>query len=249
MGPSESWSELRSPVQLRTSKYLAQISVDITRTFPTERWFDPHREQLVALLNTFASINVGIGYIQGMNYLIFPLWKVYYESTPEWAVEDTLCSMQSIMHMTLRVYNTDVSDSHLSYLKTLAGVIRLRCMTVEPSMRVLFDDDYMPFLTSVIASLIPTLFSTALRIDHVMILWDQIFSATTKRRMFNRAVDMVVCLLVHHKNVFLHLPLVTAMEVFQRLTRQTLDQYVVRKSIEVYTPHVRLRQTPAVEAT
>lgn len=249
MGPPETWSELRSPVQLCTSKYLAQITMDITRTFPKERWFDPHRDKLVSLLNTFASINPGIGYTQGMNYLIFPLWKVYYESTPEWAVEDTLCSMQSIMHMTLRAYPNHVSSSQLPYLKTLAGIIRLRCITLEPAMIVLFEDSYMPFLTSVISMTIPTLFAAALRVDHVMILWDQLFSASTKRRMFNRAIDTLVCLLVHHKNIFIHLPLTTAMEVFQRLTSQTLDHYVVMKSIDVFKPNVRIRPPSAVETT
>ena len=113
MGPRETWTNQRSPVRLCTSSYHAQISMDIMRTYPTEHWFDPHRSKLLSLLNTFAAMNPGIGYTQGMNYLIFPLWKVYYESTPEWAVEDTLCSMQSIMQMTLRAYPTHVNGSQL----------------------------------------------------------------------------------------------------------------------------------------
>ena len=250
MGPSETWDQVRKPVELRTSAYLGQISLDIHRTFPNEHWFDPHRHKLVDLLNTFASINVGIGYIQGMNYLIFPLWKVYYDSAPEWAVEDTLISLQSIMHMTLRVYPTHVSDSRdTSYLKTLAGVVRLRCITLSTRMDVLFDADYEPFIISVISSVIPTLFATVLNLDHVMVLWDQFFDAGSKRSMFNRAVDTLVCLLVHHKNLFIYLPVCTAMDVFKRLTHQTLNQYVVRKTIEVFTPHVRVRPTPATTAT
>lgn len=248
MGPSDTWEQVRKPIELRTSAYLGQISLDIRRTFPKEHWFDPHRSKLIELLNTFASINVGIGYIQGMNYLIFPLWKVYYESAPEWAVEDTLASMQSIMHMTLRVYPTHVSKD-MSYLKTLAGVVRLRCITLCPRMHVLFDADYEPFIISVISTVMPTLFATVLDLDHLMVLWDQFFDAGSRRSMFNRAVDTLVCLLVHHKNLFIYLPVSTAMDVFSRLTHQTLDQYVVRKTIEVFTPHVRVRSTPATAST
>ena len=76
MGPPETWSDLRTPVVTSTSAYLGQITLDVQRTFPEEKWFDPHRPQLVQMLNTFASVNVGMGYIQGMNYLIFPLCSV-----------------------------------------------------------------------------------------------------------------------------------------------------------------------------
>ncbi len=250
MGPPDTWSDVRSPIDLRTSEYLGQITLDIHRTFPDEHWFDPHRKKLVDLLNTFASVNVGIGYIQGMNYLIFPLWKVYYENCPEWAVEDTLCSMQSIMHMTLRAYPTHVSDTRTtSYLKTLSGVVRLRCTTLCPAMNILFDNEYEPFIMSVISTVIPTMFATVLQLDHVMVLWDQFFAAESKRRMFNRVVDTLVCLLVHHKNLFIHLPICTAMDVFSRLTRQTLDQYVVMKTIEVFAPHVSLRSSSTIAPT
>ena len=250
MGPVDTWEQIRQPVELRTSEYLGQITLDIGRTYPTEHWFDPHRQTLVSLLNTFASVNVGIGYIQGMNYLIFPLWKVYYDSAPEWAKEDTLASMQSIMHMTLRTYPTYVSDSRpTSYLKTLAGVIRLRCVTVCPGLNVLFDTNYEPFIISIISSVIPTLFASVLNLSHTLVLWDQFFSAGSKRKIFNRTVDTLVCLLVHHKNLFIHLEVCTAMDVFHRLTQQTLDQYVVRKTIEVFSPDVRVRpQTTAATA-
>lgn len=241
MGPPETWTQLRTPVEFGTSNYLAQITRDVHRTFPTERWFDPHRATLVQLLNTFASVNVGVGYIQGMNYLMFPLWKVFYQSEPEWAVEDTLCAMQSLMHMTLRTYPTGPTGS--SYLKTLGGVLRLRCVTLCPSMHVLFDADYELFMTAVISSVMPTLFANVLQLDRVLLLWDQFFAAGSKRQMFNRAVDTLVCLLCHHKNIFIHLPVVTAMDVFSRLTRHTLDSYVVAKTIEVFAPHVRLRPT------
>lgn len=238
MGPPETWSDLRTPVVTSTSAYLGQITLDVQRTFPEEKWFDPHRPQLVQMLNTFASVNVGMGYIQGMNYLIFPLWKVFYQSDPGWAVEDTLCAMQSLMHMLLRTYPTGMFST---YLKTLGGVLRLRCVTLCPKMHVLFDSDYEEFMTAVISSVMPTLFANVLKLNHVMLLWDQLFEAGSKRQMFNRAVDTLVCLLVHHKNLFIYLPVVTAMEIFSRLVRQTLDSYVVAKSIEVFAPHVRVR--------
>ena len=250
MGPPETWTDVRKPVEVRTSPYLAQITLDVRRTFPTDHWFDPHRPKLIDLLNTFATVNVGVGYIQGMNFIVFPLWKVYYDTIPEWAEEDTMCSLQSILNLTLRTYPRRVDDPRARrYMSTLAGVVRLRALTLDPQMRVLFDADYEPFIVSVVSTVIPTLFANVLALDHVLVLWDQFFSAGTRRKMFNRAVDTLVCLLVHHRNLFVHLPVLTAMDIFKTLTQHTLDQYVVMKTIEVVAPHVRLRPPAAIATT
>ena len=245
MGPPDTWALSREKVHMRTSKFHAQIVHDVFRTFSDDPWFDEHRTRIVDILNTFASVNVGVGYIQGMNYLIFPLWRVYYEASPEWAVEDTMASLQSILHLTLRTYATRADDTRaFEYINTVVGVVRLRAMTLDPSTKVLFDREYTPFLQSMVSSMIPTLFANALRIRSVMLLWDQFFAASSRRKMFDRAVDTLVCLVVHHRNLFIHLSTVQAMDIFERLYTHTLDQYVVRKTIQVHMPNVRLRQTP-----
>ena len=247
MGPPTSWMSMREKVTMRTSTFHDQIMHDVYRTFTSDPWFDAHRPRLARMLNTFAMVNAGVGYIQGMNYLMFPLWKVYYSSCPTWAVEDTLASMQTILHLTLRTYATRVDDARAyEYVKTLVGMIRLRAVTLHSDMHVLFDRQYTPFLQSMVSTMIPTLFANALSIDAVLLLWDQFFAADTRRQMFDRAMDTLVCLIVHHRNLFVHLSVIQAMDLFERLCTQTLNQYVVRKTIQVYAHHVHLRQTAAI---
>ena len=220
---------------------------DVYRTFTTDTWFDQHRMRLARMLNTFATVNAGVGYIQGMNYLMFPLWKVYYSSCPTWAIEDTLASMQTILHLTLRTYATRVNDTRAyEYLKTIVGIIRLRAVTMNKDLHVLFDSQYTPFLQCTVSNMIPTLFANALPIDSVLLLWDQFFAARTRRQMLDRAVDTLVCLLVHHRNLFLYMSVTQSMDIFERLCTQTLNQYVVRKTIQVYTYNVNLRQTSTI---
>lgn len=244
IGPPRGWSLARKKVEMRTSQYHAQIVHDVRRTFADDEWFDPHRMQLAEILNTFATINSGVGYIQGMNYLIFPLWKVYFNASPMWAVEDTMASLQSILQLTLRTYATRADDTRAyDYINTIVGVVRLRAITLDNSMSVLCGQEYTPFLQSTVSSMVPTLFANALSIDSVFLLWDQIFAAKTRREMFDRAVNTLVCLIVHHRNLFVHMSFIRAMDIFERLCSHTLDQYVVRKSIQVFMPNVRLRQT------
>jgi hypothetical protein len=217
---------------------------DVYRTFTDDPWFSPHRQRIARMLNTFATVNAGVGYIQGMNYLIFPLWKVYYTSCPQWAEEDTMASLQTVLHLTLRTYATRADDTRAyEYLKTVVGIIRLRAITLDDDLFVLFNDEYTPFLQCTVSSMIPTLFANALPIASVLLLWDQFFAADTRRRMFDRAVDTLVYLLVHHRNLFIHMSVTQSMDIFERLCTHTLDQYVVRKTIQAYVPHVGVRQT------
>ena len=235
---------------MRTSKFHAQIMHDVYRTFTNDPWFKPHRSYIARMLNTFATVNAGVGYIQGMNYLVFPLWKVYYMDSPTWATEDTMASLQTILHLTLRTYATRADDTRAyEYLRTVVGVVRLRAITLNPQLHVLFEKEYNPFLQCTVSSMIPTLFANALPIGSVLLLWDQFFAADTHRKMFDRAVDTLVCLIVHHCNLFIHLPMIQAMDIFERLCTHTLDQYVVRKTIQVYVHNVCVRQTATNPAT
>ena len=244
MGPPDTWVHLREKVTMCTSKFHGQIMHDVYRTFTDDPWFSPHRQRIARMLNTFATVNAGVGYIQGMNYLIFPLWKVYYTSCPQWAEEDTMASLQTVLHLTLRTYATRADDTRAyEYLKTVVGIIRLRAITLDDDLFVLFNDEYTPFLQCTVSSMIPTLFANALPIASVLLLWDQFFAADTRRRMFDRAVDTLVYLLVHHRNLFIHMSVTQSMDIFERLCTHTLDQYVVRKTIQAYVPHVGVRQT------
>ena len=84
------------PIEIVKGPYDEQIQLDLNRTFTEESWFDSHRETLSGILNTFSVVNEGFGYPQGLNYLAFPLYYVYFNDQPKTAVEDTFYSLQSL---------------------------------------------------------------------------------------------------------------------------------------------------------
>ena len=61
------------PIPDGKSIYDEQIQLDIVRTFPENKWFNDHHETLRNILNAFCIVNEGLGYPQGLNFLVFPV--------------------------------------------------------------------------------------------------------------------------------------------------------------------------------
>lgn len=53
------------------------IEKDLNRTFPSESYYTAEiKESIKRVLRAYVWRNPTVGYIQGMNYLVFRLWKV-----------------------------------------------------------------------------------------------------------------------------------------------------------------------------
>jgi len=204
------------PLTLVSGPCDEQIRLDVKRTFGSEKWFDPHRETIISLLNTFSVVNEGFGYPQGLNYLIFPLFYVYMNDDEEHAIEDTFYSLHSLVRIVLPMYPLDSNDKGaLQFIQTIGSVVRLKCVDMDPELRILFEDDHVMFLDSIVSCTLPGLYANIFSLHDTLLLWDKIFEKKTFRKMFQSAVSVLQIAILYHKNIFLHLSVDKCMQVFQ----------------------------------
>jgi hypothetical protein len=203
--------------------YDEQIQLDLCRTYPEVKWFDPHRSTLCGILNTFSVVNEGFGYPQGLNYLAFPLYYVYYRDHPKTAVEDTFYSLQSLVRVVLPLYPLDAKDaSAFETICSVANMVTLQCYEADPKLSILFSETHMPFVTSLVSSIMPTLYANVFTLQDTLLLWDEIISHSCKA-MFKSVVQIMVHAILFHKNMFIHMPVDKSMMLFQRTLRASVS--------------------------
>ena len=211
------------PLDLVTGPYDEQIQLDLSRTFTNVEWFTSHMKTLRGILNTFSVVNEGFGYPQGLNYLVFPLYYVYYHDQPKTAVEDTFYSLQTLVRVVLPLYPLDAKDS--SAFETICSVtnmVTLQCYEADPKLGILFAETHAPFMTSLVSSVMPTMYANVFSLEDTLLLWDEII-AHSCHVMFKQVVRIMVQAILFHKNMFLHLPVDKSMMLFQRTLGQSVS--------------------------
>lgn len=205
-----------------------QILLDVNRTFSEEPWFSPHRDKLCDILYTFSVVNEGFGYPQGLNYLVFPLFYVYAKDNESTSVEDTFYSLQSLVRIVLPFYPLHSKDeSALKFIQTISSIIRLKCAEADPVLRVLFGDDYVMFMDSLVSNVLPSMYANVFCLSDTLLLWDHIFEKNTCRSMFERTVEVLVTAILYHKKVFTHLAVHKCMQVFQTILGVSISACVL----------------------
>ena len=210
-------------LELVSGPYDEQIQLDLSRTFTDVAWFDSHRETLRGILNTFSVVNEGFGYPQGLNYLAFPLYYVYYNDQSKTAVEDTFYSLQSLVRVVLPLYPLDAKDSSaFDTICSVANMVILQCYDADSKLSILFEETHIPFITSLVSSMMPTMYANVFRLQDTLLLWDDIISHSCKG-MFKQVIRIMVHAILFHKNMFLHMPVEKSMMLFHRTLRQSIS--------------------------
>lgn len=222
MGPVEQWHKIREPIEFKTSAYNSQIQMDVARTHSSDTWFDPHRKTICKILNAFANTNIGFGYPQGLNFLVFPLWKVYHDSIPEWAMHDTYYSLHHLVGALLSVYPIHKSDTAaLRQIELICTVVKLKSTKRYPDLRkIIFLPDYEPLIISLVSRMVPTMFANVYDIDDCLVLWDSILQEGDILESVIKCVVVIIC--INH-NVLEYLPLESCMSVIKESAPLTIS--------------------------
>lgn len=200
-----------------------QIQLDMRRTYSDITWFKEHYEVLRKILNTFSVTNEGFGYPQGLNYLAYPLYYVYFHDNPEHAIMDTLFSLQTLVHLVLPLYPVSAKDTNaLMSIRKITNIVTLKCIESEPELRFLFDDEYVPFMTSLVSSIVPTMYANVFSLFDTIVIWDMLFTGKTLKKVFEQILTVLVKAILFHKNIFIHLSVHTSMEVFQHALKYSV---------------------------
>ena len=205
------------------SDFDEQIRLDICRTFPENKWFTPHHETLISILNAFCIVNEGLGYPQGLNFLVFPLFYVYHKDNPKTAKENTFYSLHGILRFVLPTYPLNAKDTNvLKKIESIANLVCYECYEKEPQLAILLEDPHKQFMVSIVCNVIPTLYANVFDLENVLILWDGFFS-TPKSSMFQKVVGVLVKVILFHKNVFIHLTPDKSFQIFHRILRESIS--------------------------
>ena len=211
------------PVEMVIGPFDDQIQLDMKRTFTEIKWFKPHYNTLRHILNTFSVTNEGFGYPQGLNYLTYPLFYVYYNDNPKTAVMDTMYSLQTLLQIVLPLYPVDSKDKKaLDCIRRVSRIVCLNCIEKESRLGFLFDSDYEPFMISLISSFVPTLYANVFSLWDTFIMWDNFFGEKTLHNIFDRVLQTMSRAILYHKNIFIHLPIHSSMEVFHVALRHSV---------------------------
>jgi hypothetical protein len=214
-------------IDLKLSPYDKQIKLDIVRTYPQNKWFFAHREKLRYILNTFSILNSGFGYTQGLNFLCYTLYYVYYNDNAKHVDMDTLYSLQTLVHVVLPLYPVDKNDTcALKRIRQFTNLICFKCYEIENKLHFLLDLEYEPFMISLVSHLVPTFFASVFPLEQTICIWDILFQKDSLKNILQGLVEMIVGSITYHKNIFIYLPIHTSMEVFHTVLRESAEYLI-----------------------
>jgi len=213
----------KPPLTFGKSDFDEQIRLDICRTFPEDEWFTSHHETLVSILNAFCLVNEGLGYPQGLNFLVFPLFYVYHKDNEKTAVQNTFYSLHGILRFVLPTYPLNAKDTNvLKKIESISNLVCFECYENEPKLAILLEDPHKQFMVSIVCNVIPTLYANVFDLQNVLILWDSFFS-TPKETIFQKVVGVLVKVMLFHKNVFIHLSPDKSFQIFHSILRESIS--------------------------
>lgn len=213
----------KPPLTFGISEYDEQIRLDICRTFPENEWFTPHHRTLISILNAFCLVNEGLGYPQGLNFLVFPLFYVYHDDNKKTAVENTFYSLHGILRFVLPTYPLNAKDTNvLKKIQSISNLVCYECYEKEPELAILLEDPHKQFMVSIVCNVIPTLYANVFDLENVLLLWDGFFS-TPKEVMFQKVVGVLVKVILFHKNLFIHLSPDKSFQIFHSVLRESIS--------------------------
>lgn len=172
---------------------------DMTRTYPETDWYNDHLKEIRMVLVCYATTNPSIGYAQGMCFIVFALYRVYYEDNPKHAVIDTFYSLHTIMRYTHPLYPRDDRDTDvLRFIEAASGLIRLNIITKHNRLALKMRGN--EFIKLLLIKTGPALFANWFSYDDILIVWDYIF-----QDIFKNLLNFVTAMIVSHENIYLHM--------------------------------------------
>lgn len=189
------------------AKVKEDIEKDMPRTFPCNLFFQQKniKEDLLLILKEFTLFHPGVGYFQGLCFLVFPLYYVYYLDNPFWAKSDTYYSLIKLIKILRPVLPLHEQDTRaLAYLQTIKKIIEFKLSLKDNQLLlVLKKDDIIMLL---VVQMLPSLFANRFLLEDTILLWNYIFcrSATDDGAILDKIVNVFVGFTIYHKYIYLY---------------------------------------------
>lgn len=209
------------------SSYNEDIHLDLVRTYPTDKWFTKHTENLSNILNLYAYTNNGMGYAQGMAFIVFILYKNFYIDDPKYACQDTFYSFHKIVNIIRPIYPINESDtSSTEFQDHLKFLIFFKISRKNRELALKLKQ--LPDLMSVIIyNNIPCLFANKFSVEESILLYDFIFVGECSE-MFHRVICILCGIIISFEPIILSFTFDKVLEIMS-----VKDYYNSRKVLSI----------------
>ncbi len=186
----------------KVSSYSNDIEKDLQRTFPSDMFFTEHISTLSDILNTYAHVNKGMGYAQGMAFMVFVLYKVYYNDDQKNAMYDTYFSFHTLVHFIRPCYPLDADDGDtMTFLSNVEKSILLILAIEYP--RIVENVKGTCILQLCLLRNIPSLFGVSFEFEEIIVIWDFLLHKSSNYSVFHRIVCIVAAIVISMKEIII----------------------------------------------
>lgn len=213
----------------KISKHNDDILKDIKRTYPMNAFFNDHIEKLSNILNTYAYVNNGMGYAQGMAFLAFVLFKVYHEDDPLYAAEDTFYSLHNIIQVIRPAYPLNDKDkSAVNFNDHMSSSVALLIGKKNKPLALKLKE--MDLIKIFIYQHIPCLFANRYKVEDCCILWDFIIRPESKE-MFHRILCIVAGMIMTVEPVVMNMSFDSILGIMQHNSTYNVRRVITKASL------------------
>ena len=183
-----------------------EIEKDMPRTFPCNAFFKEIKikKDLLHILQQFSMFHPGVGYFQGLCFLVYPLYYVYYLDNPTTAKTDTYYSLIKIIKILRPVLPLHDKDNRaLSYLQTVQKIIEFKLSLKDHQLCEKVKEHGLTMLS--VVQMLPSLFANRFVLEDTLLLWDYIFKLNSSdETILDRIVNIFVGFMIYHKYIYLY---------------------------------------------
>jgi len=175
------------------------IMQDLVRTFPESTWYTDHLKDLRKIIMCYAHTNPSVGYAQGMCFIVFILYKVFYDDCPKHASIDTFYAIHTLMRYLRPMYpRGEEDDIILNFIDSTAALVRLNFMSRHRRLAVKMRGNEMIKLLLIKTG--PTLFANWFPFEETLLIWDYLFE-----NIFSNFINILTAMVIKNENIYLHM--------------------------------------------
>lgn len=189
---------------------------DLTRTYPTHAFFKDNLHTLSTIIQWYCHTNRGMGYFQGLCFMTFPLYYVFYKDDPEHAQEDTFYAVHKFIQVIRPCIPIASNEpATLEFNDTIAKLVLLELGSKSLKLqRKFLDGPWDIVIPTLVVQLIPSMFANRFSLDEVLILWDYIIEGGANH-MLGKVVNIITAMVLQLEQVYLHLEFDKALTLMQ----------------------------------
>ena len=194
----------------------ADLKHDLTRTFPTHVFFRDEMNNISTIIQWYCHTNRGMGYFQGLCFMTFPLYYVFYNDDPKNAQEDTFYAVHRFIQVIRPCIPIKSNEkATLEFNETISKLVLLSLG--EKNLRLqrkLLEEPWDIVVPTLVVQLLPSMFANRFSLEETLILWDYIIEGKPAN-MLGRTVNVIASMVLQLELIYLQFDFSQALTMMQ----------------------------------